>query len=210
MMKQICDYLVKTILKPKVLKLFHPLKRDRVALVMKKITRRDFIKLSTGSAMALGTSHILNGCGKNKSIVEPTPNAQINAHVAAKIPDLTIIDFSICVEGDGPTTGWGYGSTVNVKDRLGYWLILASKDIMAADATAARVMNHHVPYIKQLTMGYDMGLGEINEASIEMIGEKLTTIKMDWKPAILKKTIGKKSTGSPIAEQFQYITGSDC
>ena len=74
---------------------------------------------------------------------------------------------------------------------------------MAADATAARVMNHNVTNIKQLTMGYDMGLGEINEESIEMIGEKLSNIKMNWKTAVLKNTIGKKSTSSPIAEQFQ-------
>jgi uncharacterized protein (DUF362 family) len=125
--------------------------------------------------------------------------------VAAKKPDLTIVDFSIGVEGDGPTAGSGYGRTVNVKNRLGSWLILASKDIMAADATAARVMNHHVPNIKQLTMGYDMGLGEINEESIEMIGEKLSDIKMNWQAAVLKNRLGKKSTSSPIAEQFRHI-----
>lgn len=125
--------------------------------------------------------------------------------VAAKKPVLTIVDFSIGVEGDGPTTGHG-GRTVNVKNRLGSWLILASKDIMAADATAARVMNHHVPNIKQLTMGYNMGLGEIHEESIEMIGERLSDIKMNWEAAVLRNIIGRKSTSSPIAEQFQYIT----
>jgi len=57
-----------------------------------------------------------------------------------------------------------------------------------------------------LTMGYDMGLGEINEESIEMIGEKLSNIKMEWQPAVLKNRIEKKSTGSPIAGHFQYIT----
>ncbi len=88
---------------------------------------------------------------------------------------------------------------------MGSWLILASKDIMAADATAARVMNFHVPNIKQLTMGYDMGLGEINEESIEMIGEKLSNIKMNWKAANLKNPIGKHPTSCSITEQFQYI-----
>jgi hypothetical protein len=38
-------------------------------------------------------------------------------------------------------------------------------------------------------MGYDMGLGEINEESIEMIGEKLSDIKMDWKPSVLANSI---------------------
>ncbi len=108
--------------------------------------------------------------------------------VAAKKPDLTLIDFSIGLEGNGPSTGAG-GTTVNVKDRLGTWLILASRDIMAADATAARVMNHRVPSIKQLTMGYEMGLGEINEESIEMIGESLPGIEMQWKAASLANSL---------------------
>lgn len=148
------------------------------------------------------------GWGIDHSSVKVLSQAFLDV-VAAKKPDLTIIDFSIGVEGDGPTAGYGYGRTVNVKDRLGSWLILASKDIMAADATAARVMNHHVPNIKQLTMGYDMGLGEINEESIEMIGEKLSNIKMDWKATVLKNTIGKKSASSPIAEQFRHIIKKD-
>ncbi|KYK22053.1 hypothetical protein AYK24_02690 [Thermoplasmatales archaeon SG8-52-4] len=124
--------------------------------------------------------------------------------VAAKIPSLTIIDFSIGMEGDGPTTGHG-GRTVDVKNRLGSWLILASRDIMAADATAARIMNHPVPNIKQLTMGYEMGLGEIHEEFIEMIGEKLSNIKMNWKAAVLKNTLEKKSAGNSMSEKFECI-----
>ena len=144
------------------------------------------------------------GWGIDHSTVAVLSQAFLDV-VAAKVPDLTIIDFSIGVEGDGPTAGPGYGSTVNVKHRLGSWLILASKDIMAADATAARVMSHPVSLIKQLTMGFEMGLGEINEACIEMIGEKLSNIRMNWKAAVLKNTIGKKSMISPIAEQFRSI-----
>ena len=60
---------------------------------------------------------------------------------------------------------------------------------MAADATAARIMSHPVNEIKQLTMGYDMGLGEIQEESIEIIGEKLANIQVDWKPAKLKNKL---------------------
>jgi uncharacterized protein (DUF362 family) len=135
----------------------------------------------------LNNSHWDRGKGIDHSSVTAISQAFLDV-VAAKKPDLTIIDFSIGMEGNGPTTGSG-GITVNVKNRLGSWLVLASKDIMAADATAARVMNHHVPAIKQLTMGYDMGLGEINEESIEMIGEKLSDIRMDWEPAVLANSI---------------------
>jgi len=100
-------------------------------------------------------------------------------------PDLAIIDFSIGIEADGPTTGSG-GKTVNMKDRLGPWLLLASTDLMAADATAARIMSHDVENIKQLTMGFDMGLGEIRKDSIDIVGEKLDDLRVEWKPAKLR------------------------
>ena len=99
-------------------------------------------------------------------------------------PDLSIIDFSIGLEGNGPTTDYG-ATTVNMKKRLGSWAIIASRDIMAADATAARIMSHDPNKIKHLTMGFDMGLGEIREQSIELLGEKLENIQVPWKPAKL-------------------------
>lgn len=52
--------------------------------------------------------------------------------VKGKKTDLSIIDFSICMEGDGPSRGNG-GTTVNMKERLGSWAIIASSDIMAVD-----------------------------------------------------------------------------
>lgn len=104
--------------------------------------------------------------------------------VKAVKPDLSIIDFSIGLEGDGPTTGHG-GRPVDVRQRLGSWLLLASTDIMAADATAARIMSHNVSQIAQLQMGFGMGLGEIRESSIKLIGERLDSLRMPWVPAQL-------------------------
>ena len=100
-------------------------------------------------------------------------------------PDLSIIDFSIGIEGDGPSLTWG-GTTIDMKDRLGSWAIIASRDIMAADATAARIMSHDTNKIRHLTMGYDMGLGEIREPSIEVLGEKIANLQVAWTPAKLK------------------------
>jgi uncharacterized protein (DUF362 family) len=100
-------------------------------------------------------------------------------------PDLSIVDFSIGIEGDGPTVDIG-GTTVNMKKRLGSWAIIASTDIMAADATAARIMNHDTNNVKHLSQGFDMGLGEIREQSIEILGDKLDNLRVTWKPAILK------------------------
>jgi uncharacterized protein (DUF362 family) len=105
--------------------------------------------------------------------------------IKGKKVDLSIIDFSIGMEGDGPSRGQG-GTTVNMKERLGSWAIIASTDIMAADATAARIMSHDTKNVKQLAMGFEMGLGEIREQSIEILGEKLDNLRVEWKPARMK------------------------
>ncbi len=73
-----------------------------------------------------------------------------------------------------------------MKERLGSWAIIASTDVMAVDATAARIMSHDTNKIKHLAMGFDMGLGRIQEDSIEILGEKLDNLCVTWKPARLK------------------------
>lgn len=105
--------------------------------------------------------------------------------VKALRPALTIIDFSIGLEGDGPTTDLG-GKPVNMKDRLGSWMVLASKDIVAADSTAARIMSHDPAEVKQLTMAYAMQLGEMRKNNIKIVGEKLEELIVPWAPARLK------------------------
>jgi uncharacterized protein (DUF362 family) len=116
----------------------------------------------------------------------PTAIAQVYLDIVKSIkPNLSIIDFSIGVEGDGPTIDLG-GANVNMKERLGSWAIIASTDILAADATAARIMSHDTNKIRHLAMGFDMGLGQIREDSIEISGEKLDNLCVTWKPARLK------------------------
>jgi uncharacterized protein (DUF362 family) len=105
--------------------------------------------------------------------------------VDAVRPDLAIIDASIGVEGNGPSAVEGNGLTVDMKDRLGSWLLLASTDLVAADATAARIMSHDVAEVKQLGMAYEMGLGEMREESIEIVGERLDDLRVEWLPAKL-------------------------
>ena len=75
---------------------------------------------------------------------------------------------------------------MDMKECLGSLAIIASKDIIAADATACRIMNHDTRKIKQLGMGFDMGLGEIREEAIELLGEKIDNLRVPWKPATLR------------------------
>jgi uncharacterized protein (DUF362 family) len=116
----------------------------------------------------------------------PEAIAQVYLDIVKHLkPDLSIIDFSIGMEGDGPSLNWG-GKTLDIKERLGSWAIIASKDIMAADATGARIMSHDVDEVKQLTMGFDMGLGEIREPAIEILGEPIGNLQIPWQSARLK------------------------
>jgi uncharacterized protein (DUF362 family) len=128
----------------------------------------------------------------------PQAIAQIYLDIVNAIkPDLTIVDFSIGLEGDGPTIGSG-GNPVNMQERLGSWLVLASTDIMAADATTARVMNYDVNNVVQLQMGYDMGLGEIKKNSIEIIGNRIDDVRIDWEQATLRNQLSKHNLALSI------------
>ena len=100
-------------------------------------------------------------------------------------PDLAIVDASIGIEGNGPSMNTPGAITVDMKDRLGSWLLLASTDLVAADATAARVMNHDVADMKQIVMAHEMGLGNMHEELIEIVGEKLDDVRVDWAPAAI-------------------------
>jgi len=104
---------------------------------------------------------------------------------AAAKPHLAIVDFSIGLEGNGPTIRGGKGGrTVNVKDRLGSWLLLASTDPAAADATAARVMGHDDAFVNRvLGKAPEQGLGVISEESIEVVGARLDDLRLKWQPA---------------------------
>jgi uncharacterized protein (DUF362 family) len=109
-------------------------------------------------------------------------------------PDLAIIDFSIGVEGDGPNLSHG-GRTVDLRDRQGSWFLLASTDLVAADATAARIMSHDPTWISQLVMGYERGMGEIREDRIELLGENLDDLRVPWSSAELQNQMQSNRSG---------------
>ncbi|MGW8268678.1 MAG: hypothetical protein ACWGSQ_20095, partial [Longimicrobiales bacterium] len=84
--------------------------------------------------------------------------------------------------GNGPNRSHG-GRTVDMRDRLGAYLLLASTDLVAADATAARIMSHDPNRVAQLGMAHDMGLGEMRKDRIELIGPPLSELRVNWDPA---------------------------
>lgn len=104
--------------------------------------------------------------------------------VSAIQPDLAIIDGSICCEGNGPHVfpGW-WGTTVDVRDLLGDWFLLAGTDLPAVDATAARIIGQDVSGVPFLVRAYDQGLGQTQENRIELVGATLNELRMNWTPA---------------------------
>jgi uncharacterized protein (DUF362 family) len=135
----------------------------------------------------------------------PQTIAQIYLDIVNAVkPDLAIIDASIGVEGNGPSVGDGQGITVDMRDRLGSWLLLASTDLVAADATAARTIKHEVSSIRQLTMAYDMGLGEMREESIQIIGARLDDLRVDWVPA--EPSVPPSAKGMPAGQAERHAS----
>lgn len=98
-------------------------------------------------------------------------------------PALAIIDMSIGIEGNGPSLSSG-GISADMKTRHGSWIVLASTDPVAADATAARILNQESPYVNRvLSMARDAGMGTICKANIKLLGATLDPLQVKWAPA---------------------------
>lgn len=101
-------------------------------------------------------------------------------------PDFAIMDFSIGCEGNGPHVlpGW-WGTSVNVRERLGSWMVLAGPDPVAVDATAARIIGLAPEEIEHLWRAYNQGLGQLRQEKIDLAGATLEELRMPWQPADL-------------------------
>ena len=104
--------------------------------------------------------------------------------VAGVKPDLTLIDVSVCCDGNGPQVmpGW-WGETLDMRERLGAWVMLASTDLVAADATAARIMGQSVADVRHLDQAQRRGLGQTRAERITLVGARLEELQVAWKPA---------------------------
>jgi len=86
-------------------------------------------------------------------------------------PALTVIDGFIAMEGRGPS-----GGTPVKMD-----LIIAGKDVVATDATAARAMGFDPMEIAHIRKGHERGLGTTDD--IEILGSKLEDVSRVFKRA---------------------------
>lgn len=84
-------------------------------------------------------------------------------------PALTVIDGFVAMEGRGPTDG----------TPLKMDLIIAGKDVVATDATTARIMGFDPKEISHIRKAYEKGLGNID--NIEIVGSRLEDVKHEFK-----------------------------
>ncbi len=117
--------------------------------------------------------------------------------VSALRPDLAIIDASIGCEGFGPWVRSDAGRTVDMRERLGDWLLLASTDLVAADATAARIVGleyEDVPFLKRAT---EEGLGQARGEMITLAGATLEELRVRWDLDLVPDFAVSSSAGPP-------------
>jgi len=86
-------------------------------------------------------------------------------------PALTVIDGFVAMEGRGPTDG----TPVKMD------LIIAGKDVVATDATAARVMGFDPHEISHIRTAAEKGLGNIDD--VDIVGSKLEDVTRVFKQA---------------------------
>jgi uncharacterized protein (DUF362 family) len=84
-------------------------------------------------------------------------------------PALTVIDGFVGMEGRGPTDG------TPVKTDL----IIAGKDVVATDATAARIIGFDPHEISHIRRAGEKGIGNID--NIEIVGSQLEDVKLVFK-----------------------------
>lgn len=115
----------------------------------------------------------------------------VDLHAALR-PSLTIIDCSVGCEGNGPRVDPGkWGSTVDMRERVGAWLLVASTDGLAADATTCRLIGQEPREVEHLALAWARGLGQLREDLITVEGPAWDEIRMQWTAAELVHNVGE-------------------
>ncbi len=98
------------------------------------------------------------------------------------LPQITVLDGTVCMEGMGPT----HGTPVN----LG--IIISSLDTVAADTVAAAVMGIAPLKIEYLKLASEQGLGCADLSRIQVLGTSIEKIKRPFKQVKLDSGFWKE------------------
>lgn len=98
------------------------------------------------------------------------------------LPELTVMDGTVGMEGNGPGDG----------DPVGLGLILCSTDTVACDRVAAEIMGFKLDEIDYIRMAGEQGLGCFDLSKIEVLGERIEDVARPFKRTTLNPEQLKK------------------
>jgi uncharacterized protein (DUF362 family)/Pyruvate/2-oxoacid:ferredoxin oxidoreductase delta subunit len=114
---------------------------------------------------------------------------------SAAPPHLTIMDAVVGMEGEGPSSGF--------PRKVG--LIIASRDAVAADAVASRVVSYHPLSVFTTSIADARGLGLGDLQRIEIVGAKIQAVEVkDFRPS--SRATGMFSRWLP-SFIYAYVSG---
>jgi uncharacterized protein (DUF362 family) len=107
--------------------------------------------------------------------LEPTGTSAVTVDmVKANKLGLSVIDATTAMEGQGPSVNGG-GNLVDMN------LIIASTNALAADMVAANIMGFDPTEIDTFNWAWKAGMNPTNIDNIEIVGEKIETIRQKFK-----------------------------
>jgi len=83
-------------------------------------------------------------------------------------PVFTVIDATIGMEGEGVHV-WADGKPLNLMERYGNYFVIASRDLLAADATAGRMIGMDPLDMRMMRVAYASGIGRLHESELNVI-----------------------------------------
>ncbi|RLG71334.1 MAG: hypothetical protein DRO11_04715 [Methanobacteriota archaeon] len=87
-------------------------------------------------------------------------------------PHLAVLDGFVGMEGRGPVSG----------DPVHLGAAVSSTDFLAADSTMARIMGFSPEEVGYLYYSKVMGLGRMGETEIEVVGERVESVRKRFRP----------------------------
>lgn len=124
------------------------------------------MKTDEAATVSLGLKNLIGIIPEDKAKYYAKLSDAICDILSIRKPELNIMDATICMEGRSPI----YGKPKN----LG--LILASKDVVALDTIACKVMRLNPAQIEHIQKAAYYGYGEANPGRIEIVGELIENV----------------------------------
>lgn len=90
-------------------------------------------------------------------------------HIA--LPELTVIDGTIAMEGNGPASG----------DPVGLGIVMAATDTVAADTVACEIMGFAVEQVEYIKLAAEQGLGCGDIDKITVLGEPIAAVRRPFR-----------------------------